>query len=160
MRLPLKLNPAGALFPTLIVSWQLSISVQHQSIGNIAPNLLPGRIGYVAVSVILIVGAVVLYTAFLVNPERWASDLQQQGASVEAPDRANPPSPISTTSYRVWLLRAVFISQPWPSFPDLLIAHYRLPFYFDGASLLIVVCALLDMQFQVKSVARRSKGRT
>jgi preprotein translocase subunit SecY len=44
--------------------------------------------------------------------------------------------------------------------PEVLIAYAKVPYYFAGASVLIVVCAVLDIEAQVRSYSHAGRGTT
>jgi preprotein translocase subunit SecY len=156
--LSLKLNPAGALLPSLIVSWVLAIAMQGRTLEEITAKLAGGQLIYGLVFAILVVLAVLLYAARLIDPEQWGSDLEKAGATVEGMSPGEPTvAHLDHVISRVTLVGGLYLAALLV-IPALLIARYQLPFYFDGAAMLIVVCAVMDLVTQVKGFART--GRT
>jgi preprotein translocase subunit SecY len=97
---------------------------------------------------------VFFYTAYLLNPYEMAEDLKQHGgviAGVE-PGEATA-SHIDQVVSRVSMMGAVYLAFVYV-LPQILIANWSVPFYLGGTSLLIVVCAILDLKAQLERPRR------
>ena len=159
--LPLKLNTAGVLgpifasslllFPTTIMgflganadvdSWQYQIMF----------HLSHGRIAYMIVYVALICFFSFFYTSVVFNSEETAENLRKAGAVITS---KRPGA--QTAQYLSYVLtRLTVIGSLYVAFicvlPEILIAHYSVPFYLGGTSLLIVVNVVIDMFQQIQT---------
>ena len=97
---------------------------------------------------------VFLYTAFLLNPDEMAEDLRKYGgviASVE-PGEATAKH-IDYVVSRISAIGAIYLAFVC-LLPEILIAKWSVPFYLGGTSLLILVCAILDVKAQLDQPRR------
>jgi preprotein translocase subunit SecY len=164
--LPIKLNSAGVLIPSTVVPWifylplalgtflfgqtpWLATAFEHMQFTRPAHMIL----GSIAVFVL-----VFIYTAYVVDPERSAETLHQQGGAI--PDVA-PGEPtadyldrvvtLTTVIGAVYLVAVLLI-------PEVLVAYGQLPYLFGGGSALIVVCTILDIEKQVRGYSLTKPG--
>jgi preprotein translocase subunit SecY len=95
---------------------------------------------------VLIVACAFFYTAFLINPDAAAAALKQRGASMPSVAPGEPTAEyIDGVVTRLTLIGAMYLVLVY-LLPAALVAMAPVPFYFGGASLLIVVCAILDLE--------------
>jgi len=158
-----KLNGAGAM-PVLMAPWLMLFPLCLSGLGGdnapawwraLAEQLQPTRPLQLALFGIAIFFCAVFYTAFVLDPEEIAADLKSHGGTLEgvAPGAATAEHVDDvlshTTSYGAVYLALVCLV------PEILIVRAGVPFYFGGTSLLIVVCAMLDLQAQIPALNMR-----
>jgi preprotein translocase subunit SecY len=156
--LRLKLNNAG-LIPQMLASWFLLLPILTAGWGMEWPDwlmsqLAHGRPLFLIVYAVAIVLCVFLYTAFLLNPDEMAEDLRKYGgviASVE-PGEATARH-IDYVVSRISAIGAIYLAFVC-LLPEILIAKWSVPFYLGGTSLLILVCAILDVKAQLDQPRR------
>lgn len=156
--LRLKLNNAG-LIPQMLASWFLLLPILTAGWGMEWPDwlmsqLAHGRPLFLIVYAVAIVLCVFLYTAFLLNPDEMAEDLRKYGgviASVE-PGEATAKH-IDYVVSRISAIGAIYLAFVC-LLPEILIAKWSVPFYLGGTSLLILVCAILDVKAQLDQPRR------
>ncbi len=163
--LSVKLNSAG-LMPVIFAAWLLWIlSAAVNLLGLLgAPQLAHSAALFMAerpVSVTLYAIFIVLgtffYAAYLFDPEDIAARLQQSGASIAAVEPGE-----STARYidyvlsRITLIGAFYLVLVC-LLPELLISIVKVPVYFGGQFLLILVCTVLDLDAQVRGSLARNR---
>jgi preprotein translocase subunit SecY len=117
-----------------------------------------GHLGHMIVSSIAIVILAFIYTSFVADPERAAVSLQTHGGAIPgiAPGAATAEYVdrvvSSTTAIGATYLAAIFL------LPEALITWANVPYYFGGASVLIVVCTVLDIESQVRGISLTGRG--
>ena len=153
--LVLKLNPAGVI-PVLLASFVMSILIAVIGFfvgfdSGLVAQLRPAGTVYLILYAALIVFCTFLYTASVLDPEETTERLKLLGgrlATVE-PGEATADY-LDRTVSRTALLGAVYLALVC-LLPDILISYARLPLYFGGTALLIVVCTLLDLDAQFRA---------
>ncbi len=153
--LALKLNNAG-IIPTVLAGWCISLPIIGLSfaLGPGSHALLAqfqhGRPLFMVVYCLLIVLFTLFYTAFLINPETASDTLKQHGGAVPgvAPGEATAGHLDGVLS-RVTMIGALYLAFVFV-LPELLIVYAGVPFYLGGVSLLIVVCATMDVGTQLR----------
>ena len=116
----------------------------------------------------LITFFVFFYTAVVFNPADTAENLRKYGGFVPGirPGK-NTADYLDYVLTRIWVLGAGYLVLVC-LFPELLISHFNLPFYFGGTSLLIVVTVTMDTVAQIHShllahqyegLIKKAKGR-
>ena len=155
--LSFKLNNAG-IIPALLASWVLLLPTAI--IYTVAPaweGLLRGplvTIGYA----VLIVACAFFYTAFLIDPDAAAATLKQRGASMPGVAPGEPTAAyIDGVMTRLTMIGAIYLALVY-LLPAAVVAMAPVPFYFGGASLLIVVCAILDLEDHIRGFASVRTG--
>lgn len=159
--LPLKLNTAGVLgpifasslllFPTTIAGF-LGVNTDIDSWQyQIMFHLSHGRVAYIVLYIALICFFSFFYTSVVFNPEETAENLRKAGAVITS---KRPGA--QTAQYLSYVLtRLTAIGSLYVAFicvvPEILIAHYSVPFYLGGTSLLIVVNVVIDMFQQIQT---------
>jgi preprotein translocase subunit SecY len=151
--LPLKLNTAGVI-PPIFAS---SILLFPMTLVNLAGNtghgwkeivvsyLAHGKLLYIILYVVLIFFFSFFYTSVVFNPEETAENLRKNGAIVLG---YRPGKHTAQYLDRI-LTRLTVLGASYMAFvclvPEVLIAHYSVPFYLGGTSLLIVVNVVMDL---------------
>src|SRR5262245_255186 len=155
-RLEFKLNSAG-IMPTILASWIFGIL----AIVGIASGWSSGQFGgplFLIVSAILIIGCTFFYTAFLIDPDEAAEMLRRQGGFIPGIAPGEPTAEhIDSVMSRITMIGAVYLAFVF-LVPAALAAAVPVPFYFGGASLLIVVCAILDLDDHIRAFASVKPG--
>jgi preprotein translocase subunit SecY len=160
--LVLKLNSAGVV-PVLLAPWLMLLPLWLSGLGGddapgwwraVALQLQPGRPLQLALYGFAIMVGAFFYTAFVVDPEQVAGDLKTRGGVIEGVEpgeatAAHVDEALSrTTTFGACYLALICLV------PEILIVRTGVPFYFGGTSLLIVVCAMLDLRAQLSNTAR------
>jgi preprotein translocase subunit SecY len=164
--LPIKLNGAGFLIPTTVTSWIFYLPLALATFVFGQTPWLAAAYGHMqfARPAHLILGAIAIfvlafiYTAYVLDPERAAKTLREQGAAI--PDVA-PGEPtadyldhvvsLTTVIGAIYLVAVSLI-------PEALVAYGGLPYFFGGGSALIVVCTILDIETQVRGYSLTEPG--
>jgi preprotein translocase subunit SecY len=163
--LAIKLNSAG-LIPTVVAPWLIFLPLTLGVVfGQDSPWLTAaitqmgfGHLGHMIVSFVAIIVLAFIYTSFVVDPERAAASLQKYGgaipgiASGEATAEYVDRAVSRTTAIGATCLAAVFL------LPEALISWAKVPYYFGGAPVLIVVCTVLDVEAQVRGMSLTGRG--
>ena len=164
--LALKLNNAGIL-PTLLANWFIVLpavvasyvvgpgSAAGRAIFN---QLNPARPLYMILFGILIVGLTLFYTAFLLDPERVSETLKTHGGAVRGVAPGEPTAAyFDDVVSRLTLVAGLYLVFVF-IVPELLVVYFRVPVYLAGQSLLILVCATLDIGAQFKQQMQLQPG--
>jgi preprotein translocase subunit SecY len=164
--LPLKLNSAG-LMSTVVAPWLylLPLTVAGLVFDHTSPSLMAvyrlvqehhmGRVILTSVAIIILA---FIYTAFVVDPEHAADSLNKHGGMIPGVEPGVPTAEhldriVSyTTCIGALYLAAVFL------IPELLLTYSQAPFYLGGASVLVVVCTVLDIETQVRGRSLTEPG--
>jgi preprotein translocase subunit SecY len=164
--LPLKLNSAGVLIPSTIVPWILYLPLalgtflfgQTPWLATAFEHIQFARPVHMILGSVAVFVLVFIYTAYVVDPQRSAETLHQQGGVI--PDVA-PGEPtadyldrlvtLTTVIGAVYLVAILLI-------PEVLVAYGQLPYLFGGGSALIVVCTILDIEKQVRGYSLTKPG--
>ena len=107
---------------------------------------------------IAIVIVAFFYTSFVVDPDYAADSLRQHGAVIPGIEPGEPTAEhldrvVSiTTCIGAIYLTAIFL------IPELLLVYGQTPFYLGGASVLVVVCTILDIETQVRGQSLTGPG--
>ena len=159
--LVVKLNAAG-LIPAIAAYW---LTFQAPALYNAAVGQGPswlfgtvvefehGRLLSMAVYAAVIAFCAFAYTAFVLDPEQAAMDLAKHGGAIPGVASGEATAAhIDATATRTACLGAVYLVLLL-LIPEILVAQAPLPFYFGSTSLLVVVCAALDLNAQLKNHA-------
>ncbi|MBV8466491.1 MAG: preprotein translocase subunit SecY [Burkholderiales bacterium] len=158
--LPLKLNMSGVippifassiiLFPATVLSW----AGNTDGLGwmkILGEKLHPGEPLYVVAYSAAIIFFCYFYTALVFNPKETADNLKKSGAFVPGIRPGEQTAKyIEKVLLRLTLVGAIYITTVC-LIPEFLILQWKLPFYFGGTSLLIVVVVTTDFMSQVQS---------
>ena len=164
--LSLKLNSAG-LMPTVVSSWLYLLPLMAASLLldrsspwlAAATGMTPGtHMAGLILSSVAIILLVFVYTSFVVDPERAADSLKTYGAAIPGVEPGEPTAEhidrivTYATCIGAIYLAAVFLG------PELLRSISGAPFYLGGASVLVVVCTVLDIETQVRGLTLTRPG--
>lgn len=159
--LPLKVNMAGVipaifassiiLFPATIASW-FGGGTGWEWLTVISMYLQPGQPLYVILYAIAIIFFCFFYTALVFNPKETADNLKKSGAFVPGIRPGEKTAQyIDKIMTRLTLIGAMYITFIC-LIPEFMRDAMKVPFYFGGTSLLIVVVVIMDFIAQVQSL--------
>jgi len=155
--LSFKLNNAG-IIPAVLASWVLLLPTAI--IYTLAPaweGLLRGPLVTIVYAA-LILACTFFYTAFLIDPDAAAATLKQRAASIPGVAPGEPTAEhIDGVITRLTMIGAIYLALVY-LVPAVMVATTPVPFYFGGASLLIVVCAILDLEDHIRAFASVKTG--
>ena len=160
--LPLKLNMSGVippifassiiLFPATIVGWfGEGTSSGVTWLKDVAGTLQPGQPIYTLIYASAIIFFCFFYTALVFNPKETADNLKKSGAFVPGIRPGDQTARhIEKITLRLTLTGAIYVTLVC-LLPELLIVWKKVPFYFGGTSLLIIVVVTMDFMSQVQA---------
>ena len=163
--LPLKVNTAGVIPPIfassiLMFPQQLAQFTESSWMRAVSDILAPDAWQYNVVYVLLIIFFCYFYTAVTFNPVDVADNLKKNGGFIPGirPGKKTAEY-IDKVLTRITFGGAVYVSAVCV-LPTLLIAHFKVPFYFGGTGLMIVVAVALDTVQQIEShlITRHYEG--
>lgn len=155
--IPIKVNQAGVIpvifavsiltFPSTIASW----FPNNQVAAWIAKNMTFESVWYNLIYVLLIIFFTYFYTAISFNPNDIADNLKKYGGFIPGLRPGRPTAEhIQRISGRITLAGAIFLALI-AVFPSLLMKLTKLPLYFGGTSLLILVGVAIETMKQLES---------
>ncbi|OMP14036.1 Ribosomal protein L36 [Corchorus olitorius] len=164
--LPLKVNMAGVipaifassiiLFPATIASW-FGGGTGWNWLTTISLYLQPGQPLYVLLYATAIIFFCFFYTALVFNPRETADNLKKSGAFVPGIRPGEQTAKyIDKVMTRLTLIGALYITFIC-LIPEFMRDAMKVPFYFGGTSLLIVVVVIMDFMAQALEKLRRVK---
>ena len=163
--LPLKLNMAGVIppifassiimFPATIVDWYTrGKDVTNPFVGflkDLAASLNPGEPIHALLYAVAIVFFCFFYTALVFNSKETADNLKKSGAFVPGIRPGEQTARyIDKILMRLTLAGAVYITLVC-LLPEFMQSQWKVPFYFGGTSLLIIVVVTMDFMAQVQN---------
>lgn len=159
--LPLKINMAGVippifassliLFPASISQWFSGQTTQATWLTEIGMALQPGQPLYILLFASGIIFFCFFYTALVFNPKETADNLKRSGAFVPGIRPGDQTaSYIDTVMTRLTLVGALYITCI-SILPEFLVLAWKVPFYFGGTSLLIIVVVIMDFIAQIQA---------
>ncbi|MBB3120182.1 preprotein translocase subunit SecY [Pseudoduganella violacea] len=163
--LPLKLNMAGVippifassiiLFPATIVDWFSkgadTANPVVRFLKDLAASLAPGEPIHALLYAVAIVFFCFFYTALVFNSKETAENLKKSGAFVPGIRPGEQTARyIDKILTRLTLAGAVYITLVC-LLPEFMVAQWKVPFYFGGTSLLIIVVVTMDFMAQVQN---------
>ena len=159
--LPLKLNMAGVippifassiiLFPATLAGWFGEGGTGVTWLKNIAATLHPGEPVYTLLYASAIIFFCFFYTALVFNPKETADNLKKSGAFVPGIRPGDQTARyIEKITLRLTLIGAIYVTLVC-LLPEFLIVWKKVPFYFGGTSLLIIVVVTMDFMSQVQA---------
>jgi preprotein translocase subunit SecY len=163
--LPLKLNMAGVIppifassiimFPATIVDWftrgKDSSGPVIGFLRDLAASLSPGEPIHAVLYAVAIVFFCFFYTALVFNSKETADNLKKSGAFVPGIRPGEQTARyIDKILMRLTLAGAVYITLVC-LLPEFMTAQWKVPFYFGGTSLLIIVVVTMDFMAQVQN---------
>lgn len=165
--LPIKINNAGFLIPVTVAPWIFYLPLafatlvfgQTPWLRSAFEHLQFGRPVHVILGSIAVFVLAFIYTANVLDPERSAQKLLEQGGVIPGVMPGEPTADyldrvvsLTTVVGAVYLVALSLI-------PEALVAGgVSLPYNLGGASALIVVCTMLDIRTQVRGLSRTSRG--
>lgn len=158
--LPLKLNMSGVippifassliLFPATLGSW-FGNAPNMEWLRDISSALSPGQPLYVMFYAGLIIFFCFFYTALVFNSKETADNLKKSGAFIPGiRPGAQTATYIDNVLTRLTAMGAIYITAVC-LLPEFLILYWRVPFYFGGTSLLIIVVVVMDFMAQIQA---------
>ena len=155
--LPLKVNTAGVI-PPIFASSILMLPAtlanflpDNQAIASLINLIVPGRMLYNVVYVVMIVFFCYFYTAVTFNPVEVADNLKKGGGFVPGVRAGKKTAEyIDRVLSRITFAGAVYVAAVCV-LPGFLQLEFNVPFYFGGTSLLIVVGVAMDTAQQIES---------
>jgi preprotein translocase subunit SecY len=158
--LPFKLNMSGVippifassliLFPATLLSW-FGSAEGLVWLRDLAGTLSPGEPIYVLLYAALIVFFCFFYTALQYNPKETADNLKKSGAFVPGIRPGDQTARyLEKILTRLTLAGAIYVTAVC-LIPEFLILKWKVPFYFGGTSLLIIVVVTMDFMAQVQA---------
>ncbi|MBN8479978.1 MAG: preprotein translocase subunit SecY [Xanthomonadales bacterium] len=158
--LPLKINMAGVIppifasslimFPATAAAW-FSNSSEIRWLQNLTTALGPGEPLHMVIYALMIVVFAFFYTALVFNSQETADNLKRSGALIPGirPGKATADY-IDGVMTRLTGIGAIYLVLVC-LVPDLLHNAWKVPFYFGGTSLLIVVVVVMDFTAQIQA---------
>lgn len=164
--LPFKVNMAGVipaifassviLFPGTIVSW-FSSGISWQWLTIISLYLQPGQPLYILIYAAAIMFFCFFYTSLVFNARETADNLKKSGAFVPGIRPGEQTAKyISKIMRRLTLIGGIYITFIC-LVPELMRIAMKVPFYFGGTSLLIVVVVIMDFMTQIQTLLMSSQ---
>jgi preprotein translocase subunit SecY len=165
--LPIKLNSAGFLIPTTVMPWIIFLPLAAATFGlgqtpwlaAAYDHMQLGQPAHIIVGAVCVFVLAFIYTAYVLDPERACETLKEQGGAIPGVVPGEPTADhldrvvsLTTAVGAAWLVAITFL-------PEALVAGgVLLPYKMGGGSALIVVCTMLDLQTQVRGLARAGRG--
>lgn len=163
--LPLKVNMAGVippifassiiLFPATITGWFSSggdnANVFVRFLKDLSASMAPGEPIHALLYAVAIIFFCFFYTALVFNSRETADNLKKSGAFIPGirPGELTARY-IDKILMRLTLAGALYVTLVC-LLPEFLIARWKVPFYFGGTSLLIIVVVTMDFMAQIQS---------
>ncbi len=154
--IPLRVNTAGVIpviFASSIIVFPATVArfVEHPWMQAAAEQLSPGHMLYTALYAMLIIFFAYFYTAIVFNPTDLAENMKKYGGYIPGvrPGKRTAAY-IDSVLTRITLSGAIFLAII-AILPEFLIKSLKVPFYFGGTGLLIVVGVALDTMQQIES---------
>ena len=159
--LPFKINMSGVippifassiiLFPATIASW-FGTSEGFDWMQNIAAKLTPGQPIYIFLYGSLIMFFCFFYTALVFDSKETADNLKRSGAFMPGIRPGHQTAQyIDKVLTRLTFWGGLYIMLVC-LLPEFMILYYRVPFYFGGTSLLIIVVVTMDFMAQMQAL--------
>ncbi len=158
--LPFKINMAGVippifassiiLFPATIAGW-FGTAEGFGWLQTLGAQLSPGQPVYIFMYASLIMFFCFFYTALVFNSQETADNLKRSGAFIPGirPGRQTAEY-IDKVLTRLTFWGGLYIVSVC-LLPEFMILYWRVPFYFGGTSLLIIVVVTMDFMSQLQA---------
>ncbi|WMY97295.1 MAG: preprotein translocase subunit SecY [Arsenophonus sp.] len=164
--LPLKINMAGAipaifassiiLFPGTLSSW-FGDGIGWNWLTTISMYLQPGQLLYILLYAFSIIFFCFFYTSLIFNPRETADNLKKSGAFIPGiRPGAQTAKYINKIMNALTLVGAIYITFIC-LIPEFMRDAMKVPFYFGGTSLLIVVVVIMDFMTQLQTLMMSSQ---
>lgn len=156
--LPLKINMAGVippifassiiLFPATLGTW---FGGTDGWLSRVSNALSPGHPLYIILFASAIVFFCFFYTALVFNPRETSDNLKKSGGFLPGIRPGEQTATyIDKVMTRLTLIGAIYITAV-ALMPEFLVLFMKVPFYFGGTSLLIIVVVVMDFMAQVQA---------
>ena len=164
--LPLKVNAAGVIPPifasSLLMFPNTLANLHVPGADYLHQILVPGDWRWTLIYVTLIIFFAFFYTAIQFQPVQVADNLKKQNAFIPGirPGKATADF-IDAVMTRITVAGALYMAAVC-TVPDFLRTQFKVPFYFGGTSIMIVVGVALDFVQQIEShlITRHYEGLT
>jgi preprotein translocase subunit SecY len=158
--LPFKLNMSGVippifassiiLFPATIAQW-FGTSSGFEWLQDIAASLGPGQPVYIMLYAGMILFFCFFYTALVFNSRETADNLKRSGAFIPGIRPGQQTAEyIDKVLTRMTFWGGIYVTAVC-LLPEFMILYLRVPFYFGGTSLLIMVVVVMDFMAQMQA---------
>jgi preprotein translocase subunit SecY len=158
--LPFKMNMSGVippifassliLFPATIAQW-FGTSEGFGWLQNIAAGLSPGQPIYILLYASLIIFFCFFYTALVFNSRETSDNLKKSGAFIPGIRPGQQTAEyIDRVLTRLTFWGAIYVTSVC-LLPEFMILYWKVPFYFGGTSLLIMVVVVIDFMAQLNA---------
>ena len=159
--LPIKINQGNVMPPILAMALMalpltiLQFFFSNNEAGEAASGWLSllsrGSVTYLALYAFLIVVFDFFYTGMVFDPEKKAENLKKSGGFIAGlrPGKTTAEY-LDYVATRLTVLGAFYLTVIC-LFPEYLIAHYDVPFYLGGTTLLIVVTVIMETMSQIQA---------
>ena len=158
--LPFKLNMSGVippifassllLFPATIASW-FGTSEHFAWLQNVSASLGVGQPVHMVLYSALIIFFCFFYTALVFNSRETAENLKKSGAFIPGIRPGQQTADyIDKVLTRLTVWGALYVTLVC-LIPEILISQFRVPFYFGGTSLMIIVVVIMDFIAQLQA---------
>lgn len=156
--LPLKINMAGVIppiFASSIILFPATLGTWFGSadgwLARVSAALSPGQPLYIILFASAIVFFCFFYTALVFNPRETADNLKKSGGFLPGIRPGDQTATyIDKVMTRLTLIGAIYITAV-ALMPEFLVLFMKVPFYFGGTSLLIIVVVVMDFMAQVQA---------
>jgi preprotein translocase subunit SecY len=164
--LPLKVNAAGVIPPifasSLLMFPGTLASLNVPGADYLNQILVPGDWRWTLIYVVMIIFFCFFYTAIQFQPVQVADNLKKQNAFIPGirPGKATADF-IDTVMTRITVAGSIYVAAVCVV-PNFLQDWFKVPFYFGGTSIMIVVGVALDFVQQIEShlITRHYEGLT
>ncbi len=159
--LPLKLNMAGVippifassiiLLPATLVGWFGGSNDKTTWLKDVSETLVPGQPVHMVLYAAAIIFFCFFYTGMVFNSRETADNLKKSGAFVPGIRPGDYTSRyLDSILMRLTMVGALYLTLIC-LIPEFLMVFYKVPFYFGGTSLLIIVVVAMDFMAQVQN---------
>lgn len=155
--IPLKVNSAGVIpiiFAQAVLMFPKTITTffpQSDFMNTVSTWLSPGAFLYTTLYMLMIIFFAYFYTAIVLNPVEIASNMKKNGGFIPGRKPGKKTADyINSVITRITLPGAIFFAIV-AVMPTFLIKYAKMPFYFGGTGLIIIVGVALDTLKQIES---------
>ena len=155
--IPLRVNTAGVMpiiFAQSIIAFPGTLAAlfpSSEAMQQVKTAFSPGNIVYLTIYALMIIFFTYFYTAIVLNPVDLADNMRKNGGFIPGIRPGKKTSDyIDRILTRITLPGSIFLAFI-AILPDILIRQFKVPFYFGGTGLLIVVGVVLDTLTQIES---------
>jgi preprotein translocase subunit SecY len=164
--LPLRVNMSGVIPPifssSLLMFPQQLANYEIPGMSELNDMIAPGSWQFTFVNAVLIIFFCFFYTAVTFQPVEVADNLKKQNAFIPGVRPGKQTADyIDRVVTRITVGGALYVAAVC-TVPDFLREYFRVPFYFGGTGLMIVVGVALDTVQQIEShlITRHYEGLT